>query len=490
MIECVSSSALFGAGEFAAVTEITTALTQTAEPGTGGALDRVRAALGVAAIIGVAWLLSKDRSAISWRLVGWGVGLQFAFAALLLATPIGVALFERANEVVLAVLDYALEGGRFLFGNLVGDNVPTGVVPPAGAPGEGGAEGAGDGIFVEQAGRVARTGAFFAFAIFPNIIFVSSLMALLYHFGVMQLVVRAAAKFMQNAMRTSGAETVCAASNAFVGLMEAPLTIRPFLARLTRSELMTVMTVGMATISGGTLVAYSAMLFPYSSGVAGHIIAATIMSVPTAIVVAKIMVPETEIPETSGRAVAGEVAARRPAANAIDAAARGAAEGLELSLVVGAMLIAFVALIAMLNGGVGWLAGLAGVENASIEGLLGRALAPAAWSLGIPWNDAALAGEMIGIDFVVNEFVAFIELEDRLSTGGGPEGGVLGERSLIILVYALTTYANLGSVAMTIAGIGAVAPSRRRDLARLGIRAAVAGLLASLLTAATAGVLV
>lgn len=446
----------------------------------GGASHRARAMAGAVGLIGLAWLLSRDRARISWRLVFWGVALKAAFAVLVLQTPAGVALFEWANGVVMAILGYALEGAGFLFGNLISDNVPVGLVE---------ADGADQGAFREQAGRVARTGAFFAFAIFPNIIFASCLMAVLYHYGLMQIVVRGIAKIMQRTLRSSGAETLCAASNAFIGLMEAPLTVRPFLASMTTSELMTVMTVGMATISGGTLVAYTAMLLPYSPEIGGHIIAATIMSVPAAVVVAKLMVPETEKPETLGRSAARLDQGTRADANGIDAAARGAAEGLELSMVVGSMLIAFVALIAMLNGVVGWLGGAVGIEGLSLEGALGSVLAPVAWGVGIPWGDAALAGEMIGIDFVVNEFVAFVELEGRLAAGTAEGAGVLGARSLVVLTYALTTYANLGSVAMTLAGIGAVAPSRRADLARLGLRAAVAGLLASLLTAAIAGVL-
>ena len=450
----------------------------SAQP-SGDALHRLRSVLGVALVLGVAWLFSGARSRISWRPVAWGMALQFAFALLMLNTPIGVAAFEWANGVVMAILTFALEGGSFLFGSLITDNIPVGTHPPPGSA---------EGVFVPETGRVARTGAFFAFVIFPNIIFVSSLMALLYHFGIMQIVVRTAARVMQASMRTSGAETVCAAANGFTGLMESPLTVRPYLSRMTESELMTVMTVGMATISGGTLVAYAAMLLPHAPDIVGHIIAAAIMSVPAAVVVSKLVVPETETPVTRGRSLK-TLGSGTSATNAVDAAARGAAEGLQLSLVVGSMIIAFVALVAVMNGLVGWLGGFVGSPGASIEGTLGFLLAPAAWTLGIPWEDAALAGRMIGIDFVLNEFVAFIQLEEELRAGGGIAGGVIGERSLVILVYAMTTYANFGSVAMTLAGIGAVAPKRRGDLARLGLRAAVAGLLASMLTAAIAGML-
>ena len=430
---------------------------------------RVRALVGATLLIAVAWSLSTDRARISWRVVGWGLGLQLAFAVLVLRTPLGVTFFEGMNGLVRAVLGYAEQGGRFIFGHLVSDYVPIGTLDA-------------NQNFIATPGAVARTGAFFAFRIFPNIIFVACLMTVLYHLGIMQVVVRGAAWVMQRTMRTSGAETLCTASNIFVGLMESPLVIKPFIAEMTESELMAIMTAGMATISGGVLAAYAGMMLPHQAEAAGHLIAASIMSAPAAFVIAKLLVPETGEPATSGTL---DIEPQRPDVNVIDAAARGAAEGLRLALVVAAMLIAFVALIFMANGVVGWAGGLVGFESLTIDGMLGSLLAPMAWMLGVPWSDAGLVGQMIGVDFVLNEFVAFVQLEAALGAGAA-----LDERSLIIAIYALATFANFGSVAMTVAGVGEIAPERRHDLARLGVKAMFAGLLAALLTAAFAGMLV
>ena len=431
---------------------------------------RLRAAMGAVLIVTVAWTLSTERSKISWRLVAWGLVLQFAFAGLVLQTPLGVAFFDWVNGLVSALLTYAEEGGRFIFGNLVSNNVPVGVV-------EGGQG------FTETPGVVARTGAFFAFRIFPNIIFVSCLMTVLYHLGVMQRVVQLLAWIMQRTLRTSGAETLCAASNIFVGLMESPLAVKPFIRGMTESELMAVMTVGMATISGGVLAAYAGMMAPFHPAAAGHLIAASVMSAPASFVIAKLLVPETGEPETLG-VLGVEVQVEKPDVNVIDAAARGAAEGLKLALVVGAMLIAFIALVALANGVVGWAGSLVGFDGLSIEGMLGGALGPVAWLLGVTWVDAGVIGQLIGVDFVLNEFVAFGQLQGLLQ--GGAE---LQERSVVIGIYALATFANFGSVAMTIAGLGEIAPSRRQDLARLGMKAMLAGLLAAILTSTFAGML-
>ena len=304
-------------------------------------LARVRALVGATLLLAVAWSLSTDRDRIAWRVVGWGLGLQIAFAVLVLRTPLGVTFFEGMNGFVRAVLGYAEQGGRFIFGHLVSDYVPIGTLDA-------------NQNFIATPGAVARTGAFFAFRIFPNIIFVACLMTVLYHLGIMQVVVRGAAWVMQRTMRTSGAETLCTASNIFVGLMESPLVIKPFIAEMTESELMAIMTAGMATISGGVLAAYAGMMLLHQAEVAGHLIAASIMSAPAAFVIAKLLVPETGEPATSGTL---DIEPQRPDVNVIDAAAREAAEGFRLALVVAAMLIAFVALISMANGVVGWAGG-------------------------------------------------------------------------------------------------------------------------------------
>ncbi|MDE0899839.1 MAG: hypothetical protein OSA81_12545 [Longimicrobiales bacterium] len=429
---------------------------------------RLRALVGLGLLIAVAWALSSKRTQISWKLVGWGLGLQVAFALLVLRTPLGVAMFDGLNHVVHAVLGYGTEGARFVFGNLVGNEVPVGSLDV-------------NGSFVTSPDTVARSGAFFAFRILPNIIFISSLMTVLYHLGIMQRVVRSVAWVMQRTMKTSGAETLCAASNIFVGMMESPLVVKPYIERMTESELMAIMTAGLATISGSVLAAYAGMLSPFEPDAAGHLIAASIMSAPAAFVMAKILVPETEEPTTLGL-LTEDVA--RDDVNVIDAAARGAGEGLRLALVVGAMLIAFIALVSMLNGVIGGVGALAGFADLTLERILGGLLAPVAWMLGIPWADAGLIGQMIGVDFVLNEFVAFARLSGTLASGQA-----IDPRSVVIGIYALTTFANFGSVAMTIAGIGAIAPSRRQDLARLGLKSMLAGLLASLATAAVAGIL-
>lgn len=434
-------------------------------------LLRLQAVLGIAVILGGGWLLSRDRRAVSWRLVLWGMGLQVAFAWVVLRTPLGVFFFEHLNALVRGVIGHGVEGGRFVFGNLVSDFVPVGTADPA------------SGAFAPAPGTVAHTGAFFAFRVFPNIIFVSSLMAVLYHLGLMQRVVRGVAWVMQRTMRTSGAETLNVASNIFMGLTEAPLAVRPFVEGMTRSELMAVMTAGMATVSGAALAAYAALLLPHEPGAAGHLIAAAVMSAPATFILAKLLVPETETPATARSLETPMV--ERPDVNVIGAAARGAALGLRMALVVGAMLVAFIALVSLLNGLLGWVAGLAGLGAPTLEGMLGVALTPMAWLLGIPWGDAAAVGQLIGVEFVLNEFVAFVRLEAVLSSGAGLEG-----RSLVISIYALTSFANFGSVAMTLAALGEMAPSRRGDLARLGLPAMAAGLFATLLTAAIAGLLV
>ncbi|MEM7418053.1 MAG: nucleoside transporter C-terminal domain-containing protein [Gemmatimonadota bacterium] len=430
---------------------------------------RLRAALALGLLIGIAAFLSTDRKRIAWRLVAWGVGLQVVFALLVLRTPQGAAIFDVLDGVVHSVLGYGNEASAFVFGNLVQNEVPVGTLDESGG-------------FVDSGETFARPGAFFAFRILPNIIFVSALMTVLYHVGFMQRVVWGVAWVMRRTMKTSGAETLCTASNIFVGMMESPLVVKPYVERMTTSELMAIMTAGLATISANVLAAYAGMLSDVAPGATTHLIAASVMSAPAALVVAKILVPETEVPETTELV---EDAVERPDVNIIDAAARGASEGLRLALLVGAMIIAFLALVAMFNGAIGWVGGWFGQPDVTLQGLLGAAFRPVAWMLGIPWTDAALIGQMIGVDLVLNEFVAYVQLTDALVAGAAIE-----PRSVVIGIYALTTFANFGSVAMTIAGIGAIAPSRRPELATLGMKALLAGLMASLMTAAIAGVLV
>jgi len=430
-------------------------------------LERLRSLLGLSILVGIAWVLSVNRAQISWRVVLWGLGLQFAFAAFILKTPIGAGIFEGVNVAVISLLGFTVDGARFLFGNLVYDNVPAG----AGSPGQGG--------FTQMTGMVANTGAFFAFNVLPTIIFFSSLMTILYHLGVMQRAVRGVAWVMQRTMRTSGAETLSVAGNIFVGMTEAPLLVKPFVERMTLSELMAMMTGGFATVAGGVMAAYVGMLVAYFPEIAGHLMAASVMSAPAALVVAKMMHPESERAETAGSL---DAMVERADVNVIGAAARGAAEGLYLALNVGAMLLAFVALISMLNAILGWLVGFGGVEGVTLEVILGWLMAPLAWVMGVPWADARVVGSLMGVKTVLNEFFAYLQLGAIL---GGEHN--LDPRSVIIATYALAGFANFSSIAIQLGGIGGIAPSRRDDLARIGLRAMIGGSIAAFMTATIAG---
>jgi CNT family concentrative nucleoside transporter len=439
--------------------------------------QRLLSVLGLIAMLAIAWGLSVDRSRVPWRVIGWGMGLQFLFALFILKTPLGVAIFAGLNDVVLALLSFTNDGAAFLFGNLVERTVP--VTDPTG--------GAVD--------YLAQTGANFAFSVLPTIIFFSSLMTVLYYVGIMQAAVRGMAWVMMRTMRTSGAETLSAAGNIFVGQTEAPLLIKPFIERMTMSELMAVMTGGFATVAGGVMAAYVGMLVAYFPDIAGHLLAASVMSAPAALVVAKLMYPETEEPVTRSSL---RIDVESPDVNVIDAAARGASEGMTLAFNVGAMLLAFIALIAMINALLGTVAGWVGLEAAlqgwgaldpgqglTLEILLGWILAPLAWLMGVPWGDAVAVGSLLGIKTVANEFIAYLQLADLLAADGA-----LQPRSVVIATYALAGFANFSSIAIQIGGIGGIAPSRRSDLSRVGLRAMVGGALAAFLTATIAGILV
>lgn len=430
-------------------------------------VDRLRSLLGLVVLTAMAWGLSLNRSKIQWRVVGWGLALQLVFAVFILKTAVGATVFDAAGDVVVGLLGFTLQGASFVFGNLVHETVPVGTLTP------------GQGGFVEMPGQVARTGAAFAFYVLPTIIFFSSLMTVLYHLGIMQWLVRGAAWVMQRSMGTSGAETLAAAGNIFVGQTEAPLLVKPFIERMTNSELMALMTAGFATVAGGVLAAYVGMLIGVFPDVAGHMLAASVMSAPAALVVAKLMVPETESPETADSL---EIVVDRPDVNVIDAAARGASEGLSLALNVGAMLLAFVALVYLCNGVLGGAGALVGLEGLTLEALLGWLLAPLAWIMGVPWVDAPSVGSLMGVKTVLNEFIAYLQLAQTVGDGTG-----LQPRSIIIATYALSGFANFGSIAVQIGGIGGIAPSRRHDLSRLGLRAMVGGSLAAFMTATVAG---
>jgi len=448
--------------------------TRLREQGAGGLdtplLPRLRSLMGMILLGALAWALSVNRSNVPWRVVLWGIGLQLIFAVIILKTPLGAGVFDWLNTVVVALLGFTVEGARFVFGDLVYNNVPIGV-----------GEVASNSPIQEVPGQVARTGASFAFNVLPTIIFFSSLMTVLYHFGVMQWVVKGVAWVMQRTLGTSGAETLSAAGNIFVGQTEAPLMIKPFFEKMTMSELHAVMTGGFATVAGGVMAAYVGMLLAYFPDIAGHLIAASVMSAPAALVMAKLMYPEEGEPETRGKT---DIRMETPDVNVIDAAARGAGEGLGLALNVGAMLLAFIALIAMANALLGWGGGLVGLDDLSFQRLLGWVLAPVAWFMGVPWSDAVTVGSLLGLRTVVNEFVAYMELSTLLQTAGS-----LQPRSVVISIYALSGFANFSSIAIQLGGIGGLAPSRRHDLSKVGLRAMVAGTLAALMTATIAGML-
>ncbi len=404
--------------------------------------------LGAVVILSIAYACSTNRRAIRWATVAWGLGLQIVFAVIVLKTTVGERVFTFLGTYITKLLGFAGVGSAFVFGAL-GDNtvwtrVMTGALGPDGA----------------------QSASMFAFQVLPTIIFIAALFAILYYFGVMQLVVRVFAVVMHRVMKASGAESLNVAASIFMGQTEAPLTIRPYLPEMTQSELMTVMTSGMAHISGGIMAAY--VLFGVE---AKHLLTAVIMTAPGTIMMAKMFVPETEVPKTMG-SVRLEV--ERTDVNVIDAAGRGTAEGLHLALNVGAMLISFLALIALVNA-------LLGVVHLSLGQIFGWVFAPVAWSMGVPWRDAPTIGNLLGTRMALNEFVAYSQL--------GPLKATLDPKSFTIATFALCGFANFSSIGMQIGGIGGLAPNRRHDLARLGLRAMLAGTLANFMTATIAGFL-
>jgi concentrative nucleoside transporter, CNT family len=390
------------------------------------------------------------------------------FAVLVLKTTVGVAFFRGVGSVVDSLLAFTEEGARSVFGNLVGFTVPVAVAAP-------------DGSMDASAGYVAQTGAFFAFNVLPTVIFLASLMAVLYHLGLVQPVVKGIAWIMQRSLRTSGAETLSASANIFLGQTESPLVVKPYVKTMTQSELFNVMVCGFATASGGVLAAYTLMLRGAIPDVAGHLLAATVLQTPAAILIAKVMVPETAVPVTlRGAAVEGE----KPSVNVIEAAAGGASDGVALALNIGGMLIAFVAMVATLNAVVGWAGQHLGVEGLTLQAILGTLLRPLAWVMGVPWADTGYVGGLIGIKTVLNEFVAFGQFGRDLAAGVP-----LHPRSALIASYAIVGFANFSSIAIQIGGIGGMAPERRADIARLGLRGMIAGNMAGFMSACWAGIL-
>jgi len=413
-----------------------------------GGMPRLQPLVGLIVILSLAYAISTNRRAIDGRTVAWGLSLQILFALLVLKTTAGQRVFQALGNLMNRLLDFAFVGSSMVFGPLgskeVWPRIMNQVLGPEGA----------------------QWGVVFAFQVLPTIIFIAALFAILYYFGVMQLVVQVFAVVMRRVMRASGAESLNVAASIFMGQTEAPLTIRPYLPRMTESELMTVMTSGMAHISGGIMAAY--ILFGIE---AQHLLTAVIMTAPGTLMMAKIFVPETEVPETMGRV---KLQIERTDVNVIDAAGRGTSEGLALALNVGAMLISFLALVALVNA----LLGLAGL---SLQQIFGWVFAPIAWAMGVPWRDAPTIGNLLGTRMALNEFVAYAQL--------GPMKDALDPRSFTIATFALCGFANFSSIGIQIGGIGALAPSRRHDLARLGVRAMLAGTLANFVTATIAGFL-
>jgi CNT family concentrative nucleoside transporter len=439
-----------------------------------GGLPRAQSVVGLAVILAIAYALSANRHAIDIRTVAWGLGLQILFALIVLKTEVGRATFKTLGEWITALLEFASVGSSFVFGPL-GNKVawPKIMTTVLGAEG-------------------AQYSTIFAFQVLPTIIFIAALFAILYYFGVMQFVVRIFAWGMRRVMKASGAESLNVAASIFMGQTEAPLTIRPYLPEMTESELMTVMTSGMAHISGGIMAAY--VLFGVE---AKHLLTAVIMTAPGTLMMAKMFVPETGVPKTMGTV---KLEVEKTDVNVIDAAGRGTGEGLHLALNVGAMLISFLALVALVNallGGVGAFSadhlGMTGLAHLSLQQIFGWAFAPVAWAMGVNWHDASTIGNLLGTRMVLNEFVAYAELGKyaaaTVTHPAGPLFGQISATSFTIATFALCGFANFSSIGIQIGGIGSLAPQRRHDLARLGLRAMLAGTLANFITATIAGFL-
>lgn len=439
-------------------------------------MEILRGLLGMASIIGLALIFSKDRKNVNWKLVGIGLSIQFILAVFILKSdaltelwsPLGwpMLAFEQLAGFFVVVLNYTTEGAEFIFGRL------------------------GHGPSYEDS-----LGVFFAFQVLPTIIFFASLTAILYHYGILQFIVKMVSRGMQKLLGTSGAETLSVVSNIFVGQTEAPLVIKPFIEKMTKSELLAVMTGGMATIAGGVMAAYVAMLgssFAAAQGLeieiaqqlfAERLLGASLMAAPAALVIAKILYPEDSEPVTKGDV---SMVVEKTDANGIDAAATGAGVGLKLAANVGAMLLAFIALLAMFNGILGWASDLTGIssllgEDLTIEMALGWIFAPLAWLVGVPWSDAVNMGSLLGTKIVLNEFVAYLKLSEEVAAAN------LSPKTIAMATFALCGFANFSSIAIQIGGIGGLAPGRKSELAKFGIKAVFAGTLANLMTATIAG---
>jgi concentrative nucleoside transporter, CNT family len=409
-------------------------------------MERFVSLLGLGVFIAIAYGLSVNRRAVRWKPVLWGIALQFIFAVLILKTQVGLNIFQYLGDRVTGFLDFSDAGASFVFGEKFKDF-------------------------------------FFAFKVLPTIIFFSAFISLLYHYNILQRLVKILAGLMMRSMGTSGSESLSCAANIFVGQTEAPLLIKPYVSTATQSELHAIMTGGFATIAGGVMAAY------ISFGVSAvHLIAASVMSAPAALAVSKLMYPETEDSPTRGKVA---IQVEKTSVNAVDAVSTGAIDGLKLVLNVGAMLIAFLGLLAMVNALLGWVGGLAGFPQLTLELILSYLLAPIAWLMGVPWADCGQVGALLGKKTILNEFIAYLDLKTLIDNAKSADPSLprISERAIIIATYALCGFSNIGSIGIQIGGIGAIAPDRQHDLAKLGVRAMVGGTIACFMTAAIAGLL-
>ncbi|MEH2065589.1 MAG: NupC/NupG family nucleoside CNT transporter [Nostoc sp.] len=402
-------------------------------------MERAISALGILVFIGISYAFSVNRRAVRWRIVAWGLGLEFVFALVILKTPWGLNVFKSLGDIVSQFLAFSDVGAKFVFGENFKDH-------------------------------------FFAFEVLPTIIFFSAFISVLYYYGILQRVVNVMAWVMMKTMKTSGSESLSCAGNIFLGPTESALMVKPYIANMTQSELHAVMTGGFATIATGVLGAYLSFGIP-----AEHLIAAFFMTAPTSLVVSKLLYPETEVSETVGKV---EMNVETNYVNVIDAATTGAIDGVKLAVNVAVMIMAFLGLLAALNALMGWLGAFVGLPQLSLQWILSFVMAPVAWLMGVPWADCRQVGALLGTKTILNEFIAFLDLKALI------QSGKISQRAVIIATYALCNFANIGSIGITIGGIAGIAPNRQHDLARMGVRSMIGGLLAGFITASIAGMLI
>jgi CNT family concentrative nucleoside transporter len=424
--------------------------------------------LGVGTMVLLTLAISYDRRSIAWRRVAAGLALQAGLALVMLRTGVGRGLFAHVGTLFEALLRFREQGARFVFGDLVQPELAVGIPGPGGA-------------FDTSAGYVLRTGATFAFGVVPTIIFFSALMSLLYYIGVMNVVMKGIGWVLQRTIRTSGAETIAAAGNIFLGASQVPLLIRPYVARLTPSELVSVMVVSFATASSAVMAVYVVILQPHIPGVAATLIAASVLNAPGGLLLSKVLLPETGTPVT---AKSLDVAVERTDSSFLDAIGNGALRGMQLAIGIVAIVIALVSLVALLNAGLGWIGGLVGHPEASLQVIVGQLLRPLIWVMGVPWGDTAYVGGLIGLKVSLVDLVAYKQFASDLAGGL-----VLDPRTMLITTFALLGFANISTIGIQLGVIGGIAPERRAEVARFGVRAMIVGNLTGFMSASLAGTL-